>query len=122
MQTDKRVDSHRKVIDACPPCTLYGARGQQPAVWMLSYYEFVRCYQAKQAFHPQSASAHERYGCSQRYQADLTEAGLEAMIGGGRDWANLQPGIDYVIREEGGSDWHPTLHPHQAKTRRSVPT
>ena len=42
------------------------------------------------------------------YHAALTDAGAAKLDRSAR--ANLQPGVDYKIREEGGEDWLPLGH------------
>ena len=102
-QTDTRDDTHRKVI-VCPPITLYGCRGQQPAVWELSLYEFIRHFRFRLARRP-AKQAELGSGDSDQYQADLTKTGRGKLSEKPRQ--ELQPGSDYTIREEGGADWLP---------------
>ena len=103
-QTDTRDDAQRKVT-ACPPITLYGCRGQQPAVWELSLYEFVRHFWFRLARRP--AKQNELRACgSDQYHADLTETG-RGKFNLKSQRPDLKPGCDYVIREAGGAEWLP---------------
>ena len=73
---------------------------------MLSAYEFAMHYQLKQAKHPFINKKQKED--PDRYEAELTEKGIEKVSGQGVP--KLEPGKDYVVREEGGHDWLPLGH------------
>ena len=80
-QVDKRSYIRRKLQD-CPPWTLYGGRGANPAVHALSAYEFSRHYYVKQAKHPYTSNLQMHHGDPDHYQAELTESGFEKLQSG----------------------------------------
>ena len=100
---DKRNFVDRKVQD-CPPWTLYGARGKDPAVHALSAYELAQHYYLKQAWHPLTQKLQARHKDPEQFHAVLTEEGLQKL---GRGVKSLQPLVDYKIKEEGGASWRP---------------
>jgi hypothetical protein len=72
----------------------------------LSFYEFARHYQMKQAWHPLTAPAHEAHMLKpEMCEAKLTEAGILKISSSIRP--KLLAGLDYEIREEGGEGWRP---------------
>ena len=102
-QVDKRNFADRKVQD-CPPWTLYGARGKDPAVHALSAYELAQHFYLKQARHPLNQKLQARHSDPDKFHAALTEEGLQKL---GRGIKSLQPLVDYKIKEEGGASWRP---------------
>ena len=113
-QVDKRSYTCRALQD-CPPWTLYGGRGANAQVHMLSAYEFWRHYRLKQAKHPYTSNLQKHHLDPDKYHAELTEEGLEKVQRGSRA---LAAGVDYVIREEGGSHWAPLGAGRSAKAYR----
>ena len=74
-QVDKRSYTCRALQD-CPPWTLYGGRGANAQVHMLSAYEFWRHYYLKQARHPYTGNLQKHHRDPDQYHAELTEEGL----------------------------------------------
>ena len=72
----------------------------------LSAYEFTRHYRLKQASHPLTAKGLRAHAAKpEAYHAHLTTEGAEKV---GRDSKpKLVAGLDYQIREGGGTDWIP---------------
>ncbi|CAL1131003.1 unnamed protein product [Cladocopium goreaui] len=107
-QKDTREGNRPKLI-ACPPVTLYGGRGQQAEVWELSFYEFVRHYWLRLAYHPTTKASHNdniQASGAACFHADLTEAGAQLLVTS-KGRPALKPGEHYAIRETGGEDWLP---------------
>ena len=99
---DKRNPAKPKVTE-CPPWTVYGGRGRRLEVHGLSAYEFARHFHIKQAKHPFSLAAKQGQDPS-KFEAELTEKGTNRLTKKGQ---KLEPGTDYIIKEEGGDDWLP---------------
>ncbi len=96
--TEARAQKQRKVVSHCPFWTLYGSRGNDPRVHQLSAFEFARHYEFKRATHPWSVAQQEAEENTGKYEALLTEAGMEKVRWHGAR-AKLSPGIDYRVRE-----------------------
>eukprot|EP00971_Amphidinium_carterae_P286300 5684601-Amphidinium_carterae.1 len=103
LQHDNRVRGKNKTISG-PFWTLYGSRGRDHRVFRLSAYEFTRHYQFKLATHPQIIANDE----SSNHHAELTSAGKQKVRS--RVKHDLQPALDYHIKEEGGVHWCPLGH------------
>eukprot|EP00971_Amphidinium_carterae_P183692 3646435-Amphidinium_carterae.4 len=106
LHTDNRVIGKKKTISG-PFWTLYGGRGGDGRVFMLSAYEFARHYQFKLASFPQ----HDREECkesSNTYHAELTNVGKQKIRKKMKH--DMQPCVDYRIIEDGGMNWAPLGH------------
>eukprot|EP00971_Amphidinium_carterae_P129434 2563678-Amphidinium_carterae.2 len=103
LQSDNRVFGKKRTISG-PFWTLYGSRGRDPRVFRLSAYEFARHYHFKLASYPQHVA--EAY--KDTYHAELTSAGKQKVRHKMKH--DLQPALDYHIKEEGGVDWGPLGH------------
>ncbi|CAJ1460811.1 unnamed protein product, partial [Effrenium voratum] len=90
-------------VVSCPFWTFYGARGRAAQVYELCAFEFARHFRFQQAKRPFTLAP--MTGELSGYHAALTDAGAAKLDRSAR--ANLQPGVDYKIREEGGEDWLP---------------
>ena len=102
-QIDMRNPKRRSITD-CPFWTIYGNRGKRPEAHHLSAYEFSRHFSNQRARHP--LTAERQLQDPEAYEARLTPAGI-AKLQHSRN-ADLIPGKDYCIREEGGHRWMPT--------------
>ena len=73
----------------------------------LSFYEFARHYQMKQARHPLTAQVHEAHMLKpELYEAKLTDAGILKVSSDSSGFRpKLLAGLDYEIRKEGGEGW-----------------
>jgi len=83
---------------------LYGHRPKTPEVWALSPYEFTTYWEPMLLSYPQS-TADEK---NAKHHACLTESGrakLKICSDARRDRQDLEPGADYVVKDEGGVDW-----------------
>ena len=101
-QIDMRNPKRRSITD-CPFWTIYGNRGKRPEAHHLSAYEFSRHFSNQRARHP--LTAERQLQDPEAYEARLTPAGI-AKLQHSRN-ADLIPGKDYCIREEGGHRWMP---------------
>jgi hypothetical protein len=79
---------------------LYGHRPVHEDVWYLSPYEFVCYWQVRLARYPGSVDEND----NDAYHAKLTPKGAAKLKQ--RD-AELTPGIDYQVKERGGTNWLP---------------
>ena len=84
---------------------LYGERPLDSEVWLLSPYEFVTHWEPALTSFPQSLADAD----DERHHVVLTPHGRHqlCMQAEHNETAALEPGIDYVIKEEGGDDWIP---------------
>ena len=120
LRTDLRPRARQGRVVSCPFWTFYGARGRAAQVYELCAFEFARHFRFQQAKRPFTLAP--MTGELSGYHAALTDAGAAKLDRSAR--ANLQPGVDYKIREEGGEDWLPLGHgalagpraPEQART------
>ncbi|CAE7244158.1 pfh1 [Symbiodinium natans] len=105
--TDTRSSSARKAIPKPAFWTIYAHRGRRPEVNPLSAYEFLRYYGVKVATRPHNLECQPRDTARPtEYHTYLTEAGSKRYEAGAF-WQELQPGVDYRIREQGDDDWMP---------------
>ncbi|CAJ1413430.1 unnamed protein product, partial [Effrenium voratum] len=103
LRTDLRPRARQGRVVSCPFWTFYGARGRAAQVYELCAFEFARHFRFQQAKRPFTLAP--MTGELSGYHAALTDAGAAKLDRSAR--ANLQPGVDYKIREEGGEDWLP---------------
>ena len=103
LRTDLRPHAWQGRVVSCPFWTFYGARGRAAQVYELCAFEFARHFRFQQAKRPFTLAP--MTGELSGYHAALTDAGAAKLDRSAR--ANLQPGVDYKIREEGGEDWLP---------------
>ena len=81
---------------------LYGHRSMARAeMKYLSPYEFTMYWQARLLRYPQSIKEDESGAC----HAKLTAAGVKKLKA--QADSELVPGIDYIVKEQGGVDWLP---------------
>ncbi|CAJ1393587.1 unnamed protein product [Effrenium voratum] len=106
LRTDLRPRARQGRVVSCPFWTFYGARGRAAQVYELCAFEFARHFRFQQAKRPFTLAP--MMGELSGYHAALTHAGAAKLDRSAR--ANLQPGVDYKIREEGGEDWLPLGH------------
>ncbi|CAJ1385553.1 unnamed protein product, partial [Effrenium voratum] len=107
LRTESRPRAWQGRVVSCPFWTFYGARGRDARVYELCAFEFARHFRFQPAKRPFTLAPMDELDGGV-YHAALTDAGAAKLGRSAR--ANLQPGVDYEILEEGGEDWLPLGH------------